>query len=519
MLEVQQYEVQDFELKGNAGDKNPFEVEVTATFTYELGEAVENLPGFFDGDKWVVRFSPTLEGTWTGRSQSDHSDLDGAEWTVQCVANENAEMHGLLGVDPDAPQRFVWSDGTPFLYLAFECDWLFSYHQANAERCYRHVDLVAERGFNCFVTNLYAHRGFATRDNDDERLQLPEYIFGPSKVYLFEGDNDAPNHERMNVDFYHDFDMLMHYLHQKGIAVHLMLQVQNKQVNWPERRSDADDRFWRYVVARYQAFGNVIWDVGKESKNLKRETGGHEYVLERMAMIRKADAYGHLLTVHDVEIRNAGTLSEPDRQGDFVTDQVHMFDSGRYNREAIRRMRNAGTPYVNVEYGYELAEEQLKTYRGRTTAPWDDILKWTWAIFTAGAYPCYYYDNTSWDLIKFEPEPKSWVRYRELRNCLEGLPFNQMAADNEYVERGFCLALPGEAYLVYLPEGGNTSIDLSDVNDGSLLSVEWMAILTGEGKSEQIEKPGVWSGFNTDLTNPFDNANQPCAIRILVEEA
>ena len=223
--------------------------------------------------------------------------------------------------------------------------------------------------------------------------------------------------------------------------------------------------------------------------------------------------------MHDVEIRNAGTLSEPDRVADFVTDQVHMFDAGRYNREAIRRMRNAGTPYVNVEYGYELAEEQLKTYRGRTTAPWDDILKWTWAIYSAGAYPCYYYDNTSWDLIKFEPEPKSWVRYRELRDFLEGLPFNQMVADNEYVERGFCLALPGEAYLVYLPEGGDTSIDLSDVSDGSQLSLEWMAILTGECKSGQIEKPGVWSGFNTEIENPFDDANQPCVVKLLIEEA
>ena len=36
---------------------------------------------------------------------------------------------------------------------------------------------------------------------------------------------------------------------------------------------------------------------------------------------------------------------------------------------------------------------------------------------------------------------------------LEGLPFNQMVGDNEYVERGLCLALAGDAYLVYLPEG------------------------------------------------------------------
>ncbi len=514
MLEVQQYAVCDFELHADAGDENPFAVEVTATFIHELGEVIENLPGFFDGDKWVVRFSPTTKGAWTGRSRSDHADLDGAEWHLQCVTNENGDVRGLLGIDPEYPQRFAWSDGTPFLYLGFECDWLFSYHQADAERCYRHIDLVASRGFNCFVTNLYAHTGFGTRENDDTRPVLPEYIFVPPKLYLFEGNNDAPDHERLNINFFRDFDILMRHLHQKGIAVHLMLQVQNKQVNWPERRSGADDRFWRYVVARYQAYGNVIWDVGKESKNLKRQTGGHEYVLERMDIIRKADVYRHLLTVHDVEARDAGALSEPDRQSDFVTDQVHLANAARYNREVIRRMRNAGTPYVNVEYGYELADEQLKTYRGRTTAGWDDVLKWTWAIYAAGAYPCYYYDNTLWDLIKFEPEPKSWMRYRELRDFLEALPFNQMAADNEYVERGFCLALAGKAYLISLPEGGDTCIDLSDVRDGTQISVEWMAILTGERSGVQRKKPSAWRGFNTDLANPFDDKSQPCVARV-----
>ena len=92
-----------------------------------------------------------------------------------------------------------------FLYLGFECDWLFSYHQADAARCYRHVDLVASRGFNCFVMNLYAHTGFGSRPNDDTRPMLPEYIFGPPEMYLFEGTNDAPDHERMNIDFFSRF--------------------------------------------------------------------------------------------------------------------------------------------------------------------------------------------------------------------------------------------------------------------------------------------------------------------------
>jgi hypothetical protein len=40
MLEVQQYAVHEFELKGDAGDENPFAIEVRATFIHELGEDV-----------------------------------------------------------------------------------------------------------------------------------------------------------------------------------------------------------------------------------------------------------------------------------------------------------------------------------------------------------------------------------------------------------------------------------------------------------------------------------------------
>ena len=332
-----QYDVHDFKLPGDVSNGNPFAVDVSATFVHSGGTTFGPVPGFFDGDGWGIRFSPPREGVWHGRTVSSQKDLDGVELdALRCLANQNPNVHGVLKVDVEYPQRFVWTDGTPFVYLGFEWDWLFSYHQTDAERCSRHVDLVAERGSNTIVTNLYAHTGFGTRENEDTRPVLPEHIYGPPRMYLFEGTNEEPDHARFRVGFFRGFDRLMAYLQQKGIAVHLMLQVQNKAVSWPERRTPEDDRFWRYAAARYQAFGNVIWDIGKESKNLFREMGGHDYVLERMAIIRDCDAYRHLVTVHDVEMRNAGTVSDPDRAADFVTDQVHLRDAGRYNREAIR---------------------------------------------------------------------------------------------------------------------------------------------------------------------------------------
>jgi hypothetical protein len=304
-----------------------------------------------------------------------------------------------------------------------------------------------------------------------------------------------------------------------------MIQVQNKHVNWPHRLTAADNAYWRYVVARYQAFGNIIWDVGKESYNLLRETGSHDYTLSRIALIRNNDAYDHLVTVHDPEGSSHSRYSEVDEACDFVSDQIHTGCVSRYNREATRMRQILPKPYVNIEYGYEEGAEPLKTYHSRTTASWQDVLKWTYALLAAGAYPGYYYSNVAWDLIRFEPEPAGWIRYEYLMNFMKDLPFNRMTGMNVLVDRGYCLAEPGRAYLVYLPEGGDAVIDLTDLpstrgprgewQPGNIdVKGTWMAIYTGERKTVSIEP----IGWLTEIPNPIEDVNQPCVLAITLDE-
>jgi hypothetical protein len=517
-LAIEQYHPYDFKLTNNCEHSNPFTVVLSAEFTHESGEVRSGITGFYDGNStWVVRFSPSLEGRWTGKTTSDETTMDGISLDpLNVVPSKNPKIQGLLGIDPEHIQRFQFENGNDFVPIGFECDWLFSYHQADPDQCMRHVDRIVEGGFNYVVTNLYAHTGFAARINDDPRPVDPNYLYAPSDLYIFAGTNNEPDHSRLNPAFFQDFDTMMHGLLERGVVVHLMIQVLNKVVNWPERSSAEDNLFWNYVVARYQAFGNLVWDICKESKYLLRDTGSHDYTLNRMALIRSCDAYGHMLTVHDAETRNAGSdFSEPDRQSDFVNDQVHLGDTDGYNREAIRRLKSLPKPYMNIEYGYELGMDPLKTYRSKTTTTWDNVLKWTWAILAAGAYPCYYYDNTSWDVIKFEPEPPSWARYRELKAFIDTLPFNSMTADNEYVDRGMCLADSGNVYMVYLPNGGDFTLDLSGVDNDIQLAADWMEIYTGARKQGMVEKEAKRTGgFMTPLTNPFGDDVAPCVVAV-----
>lgn len=499
---VRKYHPHDFILEAQEVDGNPFMVELTASFKSDSGATVKGIRGFCCGDGvWKVRFAPPEEGAWTGVTSSIARELDGVELgPVTCAPSDNPLVHGVLKVNPQYPHRFQWQDGKPFVPLGFECDWLFALHQKDPRECRRAVDLISERGFNYIVMNVYAHTGFS-----DPAL---EGVLTPPRMFVFGGSSEEPGHSVLNPEFFEDFDALISCLHQKGIVSHLMIQVQNKKVKWPERRSAEDDMYWRYVVSRYQAFGNIVWDVGKESYYFLRETGSHDYTLERIDLIRNADAYGHCVTVHDPVSASQGVNSVVDEACDFVSDQVHLGDAVLYNHETQKRFHMAGKPYMNIEYGYELGVEELKTYISRTTAGWRKILVWTWAIYLGGGYPCYYYNNTSWDLVRFLPEPPGWKRYRYLVDFLAQFDLNPMTPRNELVREGFCLAEEGRQYLAFLPQGGDLTIDLTSVDKDTPVRCEWLDAFSGEKASCEIED----RHFAAVLENPLTEKGNPCAI-------
>ncbi len=493
---VEKWHVHDFTLRCVEAHDNPCRVAATATLGHESGAEFRDIPAFHDGgDIWKVRFSPTIEGRWTGTVSSEQTALDGTELDpIDCVPNTNPNVRGRLQTDPSYPRRFAFENGDPFVPLGFECDWLFAIHQSRPEAFEELVDLIAARGFNYIVMNVYAHAGFSDPSH--------EWVFSPPDLYPFGGSNDDPDHSTINVDFFRKFDEVMAALHARGIVSHLMISVQNKRVNWPEHYTADDDQYWRYVVARYQAYGNLVWDVGKESYNFKRRWDDAGYALNRVGLIRDVDAYGHLVTVHDAVGGSAAYSSPIDDATDFVSDQIHLSDSHRYYREAARRFRTMDKPYMNIEYGYELGAEDIKTYSSRTTRPWQDVLRWTYAIYAGGGYPGYYYNNTSWDLVKYDPEPEGWRRYQYLADFMRDVNLNRMAPDNEYVDRGLCSAEHGRQYFVFLPEGGDVSMDLTGVARSAPLTARWMDVYTGETK----EAPVGGRGFTTHLDNPFDDA-------------
>jgi hypothetical protein len=462
-----------FGAEGVAG--NPYMVDFSAEFVGPQGKTLK-VVGFYDeGTTWIVRFAPPLLGAWTYRTASSAPLLNGKTGKLMAAANTSPAVHGRLRVDPQHPYHFIFEDGTRFFLLGFECDWLWALDAADAAlpNLRRFVDLLAERGFNSIVTNVYAHDCSWTSGTQNA------WDFGPPPIYAWAGGNDKPDFSRMNPAFWQHYDRVVDYLFRKGINAHIMLRVYNKKVRWPSNGSPEDDLYYRYAVARYAAYPNVTWDVSKEA-HIEKDA---KYKLDVIAKIRKWDAFGNLVTVHD---DNGNYDSGNYDVLDFRSDQQHS----KWGETILAQRQQRRWPVHNIEYGYERGVENLPTYR--VMQDWQEVLRRTWEICCSGGYCTYYYSNTSWDLIKWDPEPPGWKHYRILRDFFETTRWWGAEPHPELVVGGQarCLADPGREYIVFADRGGTVTIRLAAEKKYTITRLDpWTGEKTPMGEVDGGDRP------------------------------
>jgi hypothetical protein len=474
---VQQYHPHDLRLSAGAiasgaGGADPFLVEVRAVLEGPDGRRTA-VPGFYDGDgTWVVRVCPNERGTWRYTLESAVPALAGQRGELRCVASQNPRVHGALRVDPLHRHHFVYEDGERPFVLGYEANWLWAlgFLDQGEARLRRFVEQIAGFGFNHVFVNAYAHdtrwRPGTTQPED----------YGPPPAYAWEGTNEAPDHLHPNVAYWRVFDAMVRALFDAGVTAHLYLRVYNKGVAWPANRSLADDLYFRYVVARYQGFSNVVWDFAKESKNEPDKA----YLENRLSLVKAQDGYRRLVTTHDDDVfyydpRYAGAC-------DFVTDQNH-----RDLASTLLAQRSAfACPVLNEEFAYECGPGGLedRTYT-RSHTPEEHALR-SWEVVSGGGYPGYYYAYTAWDVLRPEDEPPGYALHQRLADFMrEGewwalAPYPGIAPSN--TARGArCLANPGAEYLVFCEAGGNATVTLPGAGERAQgMRCDWLQPLTGE---------------------------------------
>jgi Family of unknown function (DUF6298)/Putative collagen-binding domain of a collagenase/Protein of unknown function (DUF4038) len=121
---------------------------------------------------------------------------------------------------------------------------------------------------------------------------------------------------------------------------------------------------------------------------------------------------------------------------------------------------------------------------------------WVWKCFCRGQNPIFmdpYRDVRMGHTYnpRFDPIRRNMGyarRYAERLDLRKAVPHDDLPST------GYCLANPGSAYVVYLPEGGSVTVDLAAA-DGTL-QVEWLDPMTGETASGQPVQGGAVREFN-----------------------
>jgi Protein of unknown function (DUF4038)/Domain of unknown function (DUF5060) len=457
---------------------------LSATFTGPVGEKLV-VPGFFDGlAGWKVRFSPTAIGAWSYTTSSSIAVLSGKTGAVQCVANTNPLVHGRLRVDAAHPHYFAYEDGTPYVLMAFEADWLglLDFGDAAIPKAKSLVDMYTRHGFNQVLMNVFAY------DTGWKSGKTSSDDFGPPAEYPWQGSNAKPDQSQMNPAFFANYDLVMQYLFEHGVVAHIMLKVYNKDVKWPAKGSAEDDLYFNHLLARYQSYPNLLWDFSKESNNEADAT----YKSDRLKLIHETDAYQHPVSTH-TDVGFYASAASKDLL-DFRTDQ----NQDNWYDTIVAHQNAKAWPVFNSEYDYELGNDGGKTY-GHATEKLT-CFKRACEVTMAGAGFAYYYTYHAWDVVRSSEVPGGLGYYKQLFSVISATKWSELSRADDLIDNPgdgrHCLARPGAEYLVYLAGAGSATLNVKQVPN--TVQGKWLNLISGQ----QQAIAAVGNG-SASLTNPW----------------
>ncbi|MBB6430409.1 DUF5060 domain-containing protein [Algisphaera agarilytica] len=473
-MDVKKWQVVDLKFSAAEQVAQPFEVEFAGRFVCGDRELV--VPGFYNGgQEWVLRFSAPAEGAWEYTTTSSLESLAGKTGQLMAGHNTNPRQHGGLVLNPESPQEFFYEDGSPCFVLAFEADWMFALDYDNAEdapKSRQLLDHLVDCRVNQAVLTVYSYD--VDWPKDAKLADHPEHEYGGrDDIYPFGGSNSEPDFSTLNVAFFQKFDRVVALMNERGITAHLMIYVWNKLVQWPDAESLEDNRYFDYIIKRYQAYPNVVWDVSKEALNNARCS--EDYGRERIERIRNLDAYGRLVTVHDGGFceRNAELV-------DFISWQ--HWSASIYDKMLAVYEKYPTQPVFNIEHGgYELSHYEV--FPGDYTNP-ELCLRRNWLIQFAGVYTTYYWQGAAWNVLIHSPfdqpdgfpEPR-FEYYRHFADFFAQFPVSRFKPEPGRNFSSFCMSDGEGTLLYYIPqEHEKLSVYLAQPEG----TIQWFNTLTGQ---------------------------------------
>lgn len=444
---------------------NPYtDVIVTAEFSGPNGQ-VMTVGGFWNGgSEFVVRFTPPAPGDWSytvSAAPADPGLAQSGEFTVEAAP---AQEPGFVRRDPQNPYSFVRDNGDRYFMMGQTYYDLIRTACANAAWD-EGVVKSAEYGIN--KIRIFVHSlGFGPDHTH------PDYY---PAVYAFMGDD----HDQINLAYWQRLDEVVLSLAEQGMIADLILFMKPSVTDddLAFGTQEQDERYVRYILARYAALPNVIWCITNEWEYTGR---GPAYWDVIGTLVRNEDPWlqqGDALRPLSIHNKTNGKLG-----GIFQFFEsewpVHailqygvrngQFEYGdEWAHYSIAQNWGHEMPVVNDEYGYigERTPVNLTRDQHRFTL---------WGLVTSGGYgaagdsrifaegpngePARVIMTGSWHEAREYDDIETLVRFWTTR----GIPYWEMRPQQAVIQetpRTYALGIEGEEYVVYAAAGG--SIDLA----------------------------------------------------------
>lgn len=475
--EIHPWEVLSVSFRSAKVSVNPYnEIPATkgndllmVTFTGTGGDALNRkitLVGFWNGgSEWCVNFSSPFIGSWKYISTSTDKSMNGKRGNIEVISwteeekSANPVRHGLVTVKKDgetAGHFFEYSDGQPFLWIG-DTWWNWTNRKIKPETFRQLVDDRAAKGFN--IGQLFVGANGWGRESSllDETFTIL----------------DTEHMKRV--------EEMIKYANSKGITVWVHGWWSRDNLN-ATAGTEKVKRYWRYLIHRFSAY-NVIWVVAGEYNMYNYGGFSLEFWKELGVLIKTEDPYDRILSLHNTPPFWDGGAAAPQWSTGSVMHQEEWLD---YNQSQVGhgKYANEMIPYIISEDYYRKPSKPVVV-----TEPWYEFIEGNptgmdirfaaWSAILSGAAGHTYGGGHVW-LASVAEAPGgagSWpyekgferstydyegaVSMKHLASFFRNIRWWNLSPRPELVKeypQPFCLAKPGEEYVVYLRYGGTAKI-------------------------------------------------------------
>ena len=451
-------------------------------FVHTLSGKKLQIQGFVHcPNQGIVRYSLPLEGNWDYVVYGSWSEQPIEQGCLHCVVNQ--ETRYPVAVTPTKVRPLFTKNEKPYFMSMYECNWLFSLWMSDEQDAREFLATMKKNRFNSIAMNVYAHACAWTKEGTVGRRVPPPF-------FNWGGSNDTPDFKTTNPEFYKRFDELIEYMYELDMEAHLYFFVWNKGNSYPEKGSVEESDYISYIVHRYQAFPNVIWDYGKEA--YLRIDKGHIHTM--LKLIRKEDVYKRLLTIHDDKVVQYDESF--DDLLDFYTMQIHH----DYFSKTLREIEKVKKPVFTSEYTYESGKD-LNDKTFMEAHSYEENMLASWELAIAGSPICFYYTFTSWDVIRTKDTPRGYDGFAFLCNYFESFDwwnYTAVPEGNRMVRTIIACAkhIDEPQFILLTDKRGRFGI-LVDFEKYTIEG-EWVDIYTGERRP--MEACDFSHQYNSEIT-------------------